>query len=115
MITLICGHSRAGKTTYSKKYDGLCPVIHLDEIGTHTKVNKIVHTITDNIVVEGIYYIAEERKKLLESYSGEGSRCIFIDTPIEVRRERTNHNIMDFPFPCPAYDEGWDEIIIIKG
>lgn len=114
MITLICGHSRAGKTTYSERYDGICPVLHFDEIRSHEKINSVVGSVTGDIVVEGIYYERHEREELLKAYKGKGSRCIFLDTPIEVRRKRMRWNIRDFPFPCPTKDEGWDEIIVVR-
>lgn len=112
MITLICGHSRAGKTTYSMRYDN---VIHLDEIGSTLGVLRRVRTTSD-VVVDGIYYSPRQRKELLDTYQGQGSQCICLDTPTEVREERMGHKIKhDYPFRIPTLDEGWDEIIIIRG
>lgn len=114
MLILICGHSRAGKTTYSQNFN--CRVIHLDDCGCHKNVISKIKNITDDIIVEGIYYSPKERKKLVETYQGEGKKCIYINTSKEVRQKRLGHKIKhDYPFLVPTYDEGWDEIIEIKG
>ncbi len=119
MITLICGHSRAGKTTYSHRFDGICPVIHLDDVHQCSRVNTIVNQIDGDVVVEGIYCNPKDRKTLLSAYKGNGSRCIFLNTPLGVRLERQPNKIIhsfmrhERPFCVPTYDEGWDEIIII--
>lgn len=113
MLTLICGHPRAGKTTYSKRFDS---VIHLDDTHSTRKVLQKVVRITGDVVVEGIYYNPKERRELLNAYRGQGSRCICLDTPKEVREERYGHKIRhDHPFLIPTFDEGWDEIIVIRG
>ena len=113
MITLICGHSRAGKTTYSQRFDN---VLHLDEIHTTQRVIQLVKAKDGDVVVEGIYYRPSERESLLHAYKGQGSRCICLDTPKEVREERMGHLIKhDYPFRYPTLDEGWDELIIIRG
>jgi len=113
MLTLICGHPRAGKTTYSKRFDN---VIHLDDSGSTQNVLQKVRRITDDVVVDGVYYSPKQRKELLNAYKGQGFRCICLDTPKEVREERYGHKIKhDYPFLIPSFDEGWDEIIIIRG
>lgn len=112
MLTLICGHSRAGKTTYSQRYS---EVIHLDEVGAYHLVLNIVRSMSGDVVVEGIYYRPHQRRELIQAYQGEGKRCIFLDTPKSVREERLGREIKhDYPFPTPTYDEGWDEIIIVR-
>ena len=116
MLTLICGHPRAGKTTFSKKYENICPVIHIDEIHSSVRVMQKVRAISGDVVVDGIYYTPRERKELLASYRGSGTRCICLDTPKEIREERMHRKIRkDYPFLVPTLDEGWDEIIIIRG
>lgn len=113
MLTLICGHSRAGKTTYSQRFDN---VIHLDDTHSTRKVREKVGRVVGDVVVEGIYYNPIDRVALLEAYRGEGTRCICLDTPREVREQRMGHAIRhDYPFRIPAYSEGWDEIIVIRG
>lgn len=113
MLTLICGHSRAGKTTYSEQFDN---VIHLDEEHSTRKVIEKVRKVDGDVVVEGIYYKPKERTALLEAYRGDGSRCICLNTPRETREQRMSHAIkQDYPFLIPTYDEGWDEIIILRG
>lgn len=113
MFTLICGYPRAGKTTYSKQFDN---VIHFDKLGSSQNVLQKVRYIIDDVVVDGIYYSPKQRKELLNAYKGQGSRCICLDTPKEVREERIGHKIKhDYPFLIPTLDEGWDEIIIIRG
>ena len=112
MLTLICGHSRAGKTTYSQRFDN---VIHLDDVHSTRAVISRIRS-EDDVVVEGIYYSPRERKELLSAYKGKGTRCICLDTPKEIREERMGRIIKhDYPFRIPTLDEGWDEIIIIRG
>ena len=113
MLTLICGHSRAGKTTYSQRFDN---VIHLDDVHSTSKVISRIRDVVGDVVVEGIYYSPRERKELLSAYKGKGTRCICLDTPKEIREERMGRIIKhDYPFRIPTLDEGWDEIIIIRG
>ena len=112
MMTLICGHTRAGKTTYSQRFDN---VIHFDDIRSRSKVIKAVTEADSDIVVEGIYYAPEHRAELCNAYNGF-TRCIFIDTPDEIRAKRMGRKILHpYPFLKPTYDEGWDEIIVIRG
>ena len=112
MLTLICGYSRAGKTTYSQQFDN---VIHLDDSYSTQFVIQKVKLITEDVVVEGIYYRPQERLNLIHSYKGNGFRCICLDTSKEIRNERSKHKINhEYPFLIPTYDEGWDEIYIIK-
>lgn len=118
MLTLICGLPRAGKTTYSERYD--CKVFHLDEYGIklhgYLRLNKKVDVNDDeNIVVEGIYNVPSQRESLIRSYRGHGARCIWLDTSVEVKKKRKGYcPSCEYSFVPPTYDEGWDEIIIIK-
>lgn len=128
MITLICGRCRAGKTTFSKRFPD---VIHLDAVSRsgrerYTKVLELVSQRTDDVVVDGVYDKKEYRAELLKAYAGTGARCIWIDTPLEIIAERSaphfyrhhtksgTHFVMPKHFDEPTYDEGWDEIIVIK-
>ena len=113
MIILICGQPRAGKTTYSKNFT--CKVIHLDECHRYTIVNEKVKEVGFNdVVVEGVYKRPIDRQKLLEAYKGNKSRCIWIDTPLEIRSQRENFfSWSNVRFKPPTYDEGWDEIVRI--
>ena len=114
MLTLICGYPRAGKTTYSERFD--CPVVHLDECHTHARVLDKIRRVDGDIVVDGIYYRPQHRRELIGAYGGKDTRCIFLDTPREVREKRMGHEIRhEYPFPVPMLDEGWDEIIVIGG
>lgn len=116
MITLICGYPRAGKTTYSKRFEGICPVIHLDNMGSTFNVLLYVRRITEDVVIDGVYEDPKDRIRLLKAYDGKGSRCICLDTPKEIRQKRIGHKFKYDPkFPIPTYEEGWDEIIVIKG
>lgn len=112
MLTLICGMPRAGKTTYAKRFDN---VIHLDGLGYHNVKTK-VSPCTDDITVEGVYEHPRQRTSLIEAYKGNGARCIWLDTPLEVRKTRPMwqpyHGLEFIP---PTISEGWDEIIIIRG
>ena len=113
MITLICGHSRAGKTTYSEKFQDICPVLHLDDIHTYKGIIDKLKYITEDVVVEGVYYLPSERKQLRDSYKGY-AKVIFLDTPKEIRELRMGRQLLhDTPYICPTLEEGWDEIVII--
>lgn len=112
MITLICGMPRAGKTTYAEKYEN---VLHSDLLGDKG-VLDVVSEITENAVVEGLYFCADDRIRLLNAYCGEGKKCIWIDTPLEVRKTRPMWNpYTEMVFDPPTLEEGWDEIVIIRG
>ena len=112
MLTLICGLPRAGKTTYSKRYDN---VIHLDSCFSYRGVIHAMRGMKDDVVVEGVYNHAYERKQLLNAYEGEMGKCIWLDTPDEIRSTRPGwgKNCIK-PFEPPTYEEGWDEIVIIR-
>lgn len=116
MLTLICGLPRAGKTTFSSRYT--CKVLHLDEFGAFSRAySRIEDRLTDeDIVVEGIYDKAELRRSLANVYKGHGRVCIWLDTPIEMKRTRKHYSkYCEYTFEPPTYNEGWDEIIIIRG
>lgn len=117
MLTLICGLPNAGKTTFSQRYED---ALHQDDIGT---IDRIVNTISHkggDIVIEGYFGTCEARRRVRSSYSGK-ARCIFLDISVEesIRREDRNRhpqilrNAARF-FEPPTYDEGWDEIVVIK-
>lgn len=119
MLTLICGVGRAGKTTYSQRFDN---VIHLDEMGvTPERYRNVLNAIkdrTDDIVIEGIYKRSTQRKDLVNAYKG-ATKCIWLHTPEHIVRQRmyesgypiTPHHMT---FEAPDYSEGWDEIIEIQ-
>ena len=112
MLTLICGLPRAGKTTYSERFDD---VIHLDTSGAYQGVLRRLRHQTGDVIVEGVYRYQNERKRLIETYKTDTYKCIWLNTPDEVRRSRPGWDkYCDKPFESPTYDEGWDEIIIIK-
>lgn len=118
MIHLICGRSRAGKTTYCRQFER---VLHLDTYGLHPKsyprcLEKVA-TIDGDLIVDGIFDTAERRIALLESYNGGGKKiCTWLDTPLDIIKSRFVHaDKLPHPFEPPTLDEGWDEIIIIRG
>lgn len=112
MLTLICGMPRAGKTTYSQRYSN---VIHCDGIGYHN-VKSMVSEIIDDVAVDGIYNDSRIRERLATVYTGKGKRCIWVDTPLEVRKTRPMWQpYRGLEFTPPTLDEGWDEIIIMRG
>lgn len=111
MLTLICGWSRAGKTTYSGRYQ--CRVIHFDNILSYDKVRSIVSRERGDIVVDGIYDDPKRRKDLRSAYCGKAT-CVFIDTPYAVRKKRFPFPLEDRTFISPTYEEGWDDITIIR-
>ena len=118
MFTLICGLPNAGKTTYSKRFEN---VLHLDDFPRNKflNCNKAVAESVGDVVVEGIYNLRIRRKKLLESVKDGKKVCIWIDTPTEecIRREdrgRQPHIVTQLPMQPPTYEEGWDEIVVIR-
>lgn len=81
---------------------------------------KKVSEADGDVIIEGIYDTAERRKSLLNAFKGDGQKiCVWLDTPLDVIDGRFNpkhrpHNL-PHPFEPPTLDEGWDEIIIIRG
>ena len=121
MFTLICGLPNAGKTTYSAQFDN---VVHIDEVISNKRGAVVVEMIqsADDMCLEGVFPLADRRKMYREAYGGEGTRCIWLDTPYEecVRRENRGRKEIIFKnclafFEPPTLEEGWDEIIIIRG
>lgn len=117
MLILICGLPRAGKTTYAKNYKNVIHLddyIHLPMALRYEKCAKQAET-EETVVVEGIYHKTDLRIKLLNAYKGEKTKCIWLDTPTEIKRRRNGFiPAMDFPFEPPTTAEGWDEIIVIR-
>ncbi|MBO7733980.1 MAG: hypothetical protein J6S67_15555 [Methanobrevibacter sp.] len=120
-MILICGIPNAGKTTYSSLFK---KVIHCDDVTGRNQLVKIVAMVKDDpeICVEGVYEKAEDRKKLVDACSKK-SKCIWLDTPLDecIKREingrnRSVHMVQwsSEDFEPPTYDEGWDEIEVIK-
>lgn len=113
MLTLICGLPRAGKTTYSKRFEDKCKVIHTDTSGVNGAICAVGEIGEQDVVVEGVWRSVDLREKLLQSYNGNGTRCIWINTPVEIRSQRDGYDaISDTPFDPPTANEGWDEFII---
>lgn len=119
MIILICGVGRAGKTTYSQSFEN---VLHSDGMGRKPqRFRNVINALTDgDVIVEGIYETATLRAELLQAYKGKGSRCIWLDISEQLVKERLKKDGIPmscnhFFFEPPTLDEGWDEIIIIRG
>ena len=120
-MILIIGLPNSGKTTLSSKYAN---VIHYDDYMDGDKVIELMHESEDEVVIEGIYNRRKGRARLLSVCPhGERKVCIWLETPVEecLRRERAYRKRPDSivlhharTFEEPTYDEGWDEIIIIK-
>ena len=118
MLLLITGLPNAGKTTLSNKYE---EVIHQDDIGSIDKICQKVAS-TDNAVLEGVFFKTEQRKKIIRAYQGGIKKCIFIDISLDesIKRENRNRHPLILKnafnhYEPPTLDEGWDEIIIIRG
>lgn len=111
MLTLICGLPRAGKTTYSAQFED---VIHLDTSGAYNGVIRKLQHREGDAIVEGVYHTQSQRERLIKAYRGNGFKCIWLNTPLVVRKTRKGWDkFCDFHFEPPTYSEGWDEIIII--
>ena len=113
MLILICGQPRAGKTTFSHYFDGICDIMHLDDFGGRCYERVIKHLPQTDVVVEGVYWRAEQRKALLNAYNGK-AKCIYLDTSEKVKRTRNGYcKACEHEFEPPTYAEGWDDIIVI--
>lgn len=118
MMILICGLPNSGKTTYSKQFKN---VVHFDDFGY--KVFEIVEKGKGDFTVEGVFLLRSMRTKLLKAYKGNGKRsCIWLDVSPEECVKRENRNRAKYliwnchsVFEPPTLDEGWDELIIIRG
>lgn len=117
-LILICGRSRAGKTTYSQQFNN---VVHLDDFGRlFQNYDKVLEYIAekkpDDLIIEGIYDTAEKRTALLNACNCSGQKtCIWLDTPWETIQKRfiiVNPKYRDFEPPTKS--EGWDDIIVIR-
>jgi predicted kinase len=115
MLALICGLPRAGKTTYSSRYYGRCEVLHCDYLQTWGVLHRIRHLPDDeDVVVEGVYREARSRKELAGAYHGK-KVCIWLDTPLEIRKTRPGfYKESDTHFDPPTLAEGWDKVITYK-
>ena len=120
LITLICGVGRAGKSTYATAFVN---VIHLDLMGhipeRYANVNRLVENM-ENVTVEGVYNLKKYRSDLLKAYKWNNRKCIWLDTPVEtvtarMDKEHIPISTVHFYFEPPTLEEGWDEIIIIRG
>ena len=127
MLTLICGLPNAGKTTYSARYKN---ALHYDDYRDYpTKAdrvasfNRIASEADGDICCEGIYNTAEMRKSLVKACAGNSPKiCIWLDVSVGECIKRENRGrpkgvvkLQAKRFEPPTLDEGWDEIIIIRG
>ena len=121
-LILIIGLPNAGKTTYSKQFKN---VLHLDDFpwNKFLNCNEAVRLVDDDVVIDGIYNLRCRRERLLEAVRDKSEKkvCIWVDTPLEecIKRSvfgRSERIVRDGArmFQPPTYDEGWDEIIIVK-
>ena len=117
MLTMICGLPNAGKTTFSRRFNN---VLHQDDIGIISRIVNIIRPM-DDVILEGYFGRKAERDRVRTAHHGY-ARCIFLDISVEesIRRENRNRhpqilrNASRF-FEPPTLDEGWDELIIIRG
>lgn len=120
-MILLTGIPNAGKTTYSERFTN---VIHYDGLRTARRVDEIVEAVKkDNaIVVDGMLKLARDRKRLVKASTGRNV-CIWLDVPVEVcvERERNYRKRPDAlvilcaqTYEPPTYNEGWDEIIVVR-
>lgn len=118
MLTMICGIPNAGKTTFSKRFDD---VLHQDDVGSIRRITEMIKQIDGDVVAEGYFGRQEERQRVREAHKGY-SKCIYLDISVDesIKREdrRRNKQILQNAsrfFEPPTLEEGWDEIIIIRG
>ncbi len=121
-MILIIGLPNAGKTTYSNQYKN---VIHFDDVWSRNIYSYLVDEIKkdNNICIEGVFEKSLKRRMLVEA-SNSKNICIWLDTPLDVcldrerkGRKRSDHLVIwaNEDFEPPTFDEGWDEIITIRG
>ena len=123
-MILVCGIPNAGKTTFSKQFGN---VVEFDRVGgTNRQMReKVLGMVRENpnLVVEGVYGKAADRRLLVEAANGAYNKCIWLDTPLETCVERENsyrrrpeHLVVlsHKHFESPTLDEGWDEIEVIE-
>ena len=107
MLILICGHSRAGKTTLSHVFDSAYHVVHTDDVGYAGALREAAKY--HDVVVEGLYFTPNFRKHLAATH--DACKCIYVDTPKDVRDARRGHVMKhDVKFMIPTCSEGWDEV-----
>lgn len=107
MLILICGHSRAGKTTLSHVFDYAYHVVHTDDVGYGGALREVMKH--DDVVVEGLYFTPYLRKCLAETHGS--CKCIYADTSKDVRDARRGHVMKhECEFVIPTCSEGWDEV-----
>lgn len=118
MLTMICGIPNAGKTTFSKRFDG---ALHLDDVGSIRRITEMIKQIDGEVVAEGYFGRREERQRVRKAHNGY-SICIYLDITIDesIKREDRGRNKQILQnalrfFEPPTLDEGWDEIIILRG
>ena len=115
MLILVCGLPRAGKTTLTTTQKLKCSVVHLDTCGfSGDPYNDVITYITHSegdIVVEGVYNRREKRQELISAY-GDGEKiCVWLDTPVEMKRNRVAWSpSCEFSFEPPTTEEGWDKV-----
>lgn len=125
MLILICGIPNAGKTTYAQRYDS---VLHLDDMplpNRYKALHEAVSKAEGDVIVEGTYVVASRRKELIQTCGDKSPKiCIWLDTPLDKCRERERNSrkrpmaLVDVHHQMlepPTLEEGWDEIIILKG
>ena len=117
MLTMICGLPNAGKTTFSKRFDN---ALHQDDIGAISYIIDRIEQM-DDVIIEGYFGRKNERDRVRKSHKGY-TKCIFLDISVEesIRREDRNRHPQILrnasrSFEPPTLDEGWDEIVIIRG
>lgn len=118
-MILIIGLPNAGKTTYSQRFKN---VAHFDEVRRlpHEELYELYRQAE---VIEGVYGTKKDRE-LITALRTENERkiCIWIDTPSDVCQQRENRGRSSYVvtmhakrFEPPTFDEGWDEIVVVKG
>lgn len=123
-MILICGYSRAGKTTYAERYDH---VIHMDMIPGFSFAEKYKNTADyirgkKDVVVEGVFHTQEGRIALLSACEDDEKICVWINIDLDTialratgGRSSDHKYVLPTGFEAPSIDEGWDKIMIIGG
>lgn len=121
-MILIIGIPNAGKTQYSMQYKD---VIHFDDVWSTNIYEYLREEVRrkNDVCIEGVFGNRSNRE-ILVNESTKRNTCIWLDTPLEVclererkGRKRSDHLVLwaNEDFEPPTLEEGWDEIIIIRG
>ena len=129
-LYVLCGLSRAGKTTYGKKLaaETDAELISFDdyqylafEYMPPDMERVVLEKVRDelrsgkDVIYDSMNLRAETRKHILTACQTDGCKCVCvcINTPLDIIAKRGKVMFAD-SFELPSLDEGFDEVRIIQ-